>query len=302
MIDIMSPEIANDKRVKWIKFPCSQENQWICNANKITMDFGDTFESIFLRWAVTINGLHVASEKYKEKEWLSGNRFFLVQGIRNSLDGSGPELVNVRVWKPDMAAQIHETSIPMLSAWAFCNMYSCLEEFIFKIFRAYLEAYPLIICKGKEFQELRKAYHNKNQNDEMHKTWRQMWSKRLETWHRNKLYDGIEKVFNYFISETNLKIPEGYKEEYNYSDIAKTLGGIALIRNCFIHGVTTVPQELEEFCSDFRRVFFNFKAGEKFQITVHELATFEYFMDTFTQTLNTSFFELAHPQIKNLAT
>ncbi|BBE50798.1 hypothetical protein OYT1_ch1241 [Ferriphaselus amnicola] len=300
MTSIMSSDILEDLPIKWIDFPCSAENQWICEANKIVMDFGGVFHSIFLRWAVTINGLHVATERYNGEEWLKGDKAFSVFGIRNAVDGTGPKLGAVRIWQADMAAKIHESSIPMLSAWAFCNMYSCLEEFIFKIFRSYLDANPLEICKGPEFSGHRKAHRERLESEEKKNCWTSLWSERLEAWHRKKLYDGLEKVFNNFINKTGLKIPSGYKGEYDYTDIGKTLGGIALIRNCFIHGASTVPQELEDFCRDYKGLFFSFKAGDKFQITINDLATLEYFTDTFTQTLNTSLLELACPEIAEL--
>lgn len=283
---------------KWLEFENSKpEFQWVANANAITMDFGGVFHSIFLRWAVTINGLHVATEKYKSNEWLKSKKSFTVTGIRNSLDGSGPRLEHVRVWDGDMASKVHESSIPMLSAWAFCNMYSCLEEFIFKLFKTYLEEHPLIICRGNEFKELRKLYQNRTSSTQNNLEWKEQWEKRLDNWHRKKLYDGIANVFNNFIQQSGLKIPSGYQGNYDYNDISKTLGGISMIRNCFIHGVTEVPQELSDFCDSFHGILFKFKAGEKFELTLHELATLEFFTDIFTQALNTSFFELIHPEL-----
>uniref|UniRef100_B8HJL4 MAE-28990/MAE-18760-like HEPN domain-containing protein n=1 Tax=Cyanothece sp. (strain PCC 7425 / ATCC 29141) TaxID=395961 RepID=B8HJL4_CYAP4 len=296
LTQIYSLDTLSAHEIKWFVFECSAENQWICDVNQVVMDFGGVFHSIFLRWAVTVNGLYVAAEKYQSGEWLEGGHTFSVSGIRKSHDGT-PEFVPVRVWDGQIAASIHESSVPMLAGWAFCNMYSCLEEFIFKIFRLYLEAHPLEICDGREFGELRRAYRERERSEEKRNEWHTLWAERLESWHRKKVYKGIEKVFIHFCEKTGIKIPSGYKnkDKFDYSDIARTLGGIALIRNCFIHGVTTVPQELEDFCSDFRGLFFRFNAGEKFQITIQDLATLEYFTDTFTTTLNLSLFELIYP-------
>lgn len=302
MLPIMSPDYDAEKPVKWIEFECEDpDKKWILDANSITMDFGGVFHSIFLRWAVTVNGLHVSAEKYKSKDWIESGKSFSVTGLRNSPDGSGPRQEYVRVWDGKMASEVHESSIPMLAAWAFCNMYSCLEEFVFKIFRVFLELNPLAICKGNEFQDLRRAYRERDISEAHRLDWNERWERRLDAWHRNKLYDGIEKVFNNFILQSRLEIPSAYKAEYDYSDVAKTLGGIAMIRNCFIHGATEVPQELGDFCKTFQSSFFDYESGKKFEITLHELATFEHFTDTFTQTLNTSFLELAHPEVKKLA-
>jgi len=301
MVPIMSPDYDQEKPIKWIEFECSTpEKKWIYDVNTITMDFGGVFHSIFLRWAVTVNGLHVAAEKYKSQEWANSGKGFAVTGIRNAEDGSGPNQTYVRIWDGKMASEVHASSIPMLASWAFCNMYSCLEEFVFKIFKVFLDAHPLTICKGDQFRDLRRAYRERELNGDRLSEWNEKWSNRLNSWHRNKLYDGIEKVFNNFIQQSGLEIPSSYKGKYDYSDIAKTLDGISMIRNCFIHGETEVPNELGEFCKTFQSTLFQYKSGDKFAITLHELATLEHFTDTFTQTLNTSFFELAHPFLKNL--
>jgi hypothetical protein len=300
-VPIMDPDALELENVKWFEFTVAdEESKWVQEVNEVVMEFGGVFHSIFLRWAVTINGLHVAADKYSDPEWKKKGMGFAVQGIRNRKDGSGSELTNVRVWDGSMASKVHSSSIPMLAAWAFCNMYSCLEEFIFNIFKVYLNSNPLEICKGSEFKDIRRLYNERDQSNEQHSAWVEAWSERLESWHRKKLYDGLEKIFKNFISKTGLQIPSFYQGEYDYNDIAKTLGGISLIRNCFIHGVTKVPQELALFCKDFQSSFFNFTEGERFSLSIHDLATLEHFTDTFTQTLNKSLFELANLEIKGL--
>lgn len=300
-IPIMAPGALELENVKWFEFTVTdEESKWVQEINEVVMEFGGVFHSIFLRWAVTINGLHVAADKYSSPEWIKRGLGFAVQGIRNRKDGSGPELTNVRVWDGNMASEVHSSSIPMLAAWAFCNMYSCLEEFILNIFRVYLNSNPLEICKGPEFKNIRRIYHERDQSNEQHSAWLEAWSERLESWHRKKLYDGLEKIFKNFIGKTGLQIPSFYGGEYDYNDIAKTLGGISLIRNCFIHGVTKVPRELALFCEGFQSSFFHFTEGKKFSLSIHDLATLEHFADTFTQTLNNSLFELANPDIKGL--
>lgn len=300
-VPIMAPGALELENVKWFEFEVSGEDlMWIQEINEAVMEFGGVFHSIFLRWAVTINGLYVAADKYSDPEWKNKGLSFAVQGIRNRKDGSGPELTNVRVWDGSMASEVHSSSIPMLAAWAFCNMYSCLEEFVFNMFRKYLDSNPLEICKGSDFREIRKLYNERKDSIEKHDAWKTAWNERVESWHRKKLYDGLEKVFNNFINKTQIKIPSFYEGEYDYEDIAKTLGGISLIRNCFIHGVSTVPKKLEEFCEGYQSSFFQFKEGDKFELSIHDLATLEHFTDTFTQTLNNSLFELANPELKGL--
>lgn len=300
MLSPMDERLLTVGPIKWIEFPKKEKYEWASDANSLVMDFGGVFNSIYLRWAFAVNGLHVARDRYSSDDWIKSPTKFNVIGIRNATDGSGPR--QEVIFEPDnnVVGELHGSTIPMLSSWAFCNMYACLEEFIFKIFRVYLESNPNALLKGKEFKEGRNLYRNRNNSEACSEIWKTYWNDRLEKWHRKRLYDGIEKVFNSFISQTGLKIPKAYEKDYDYSDVAKTLGGIALIRNCFVHGATEVPQELEAFCSDFRGLFFSYKTGEKFEITLHELATFEFQTSTFLQGLNQSLFELVYPEIANL--
>lgn len=300
--EILSPmdeKLLSVGPIKWIEFPCKNEYEWVGEANKLVMEFGGIFHSVYLRWAFAINGLHVAQEHYSSNDWLNENKIFNVNGIRNSIDGSGPKQSVVYEPEKHEVAELHGSTIPMLSAWAFCNMYSCLEEFIFKLFRIFLNYHPLNVLKGSDFKHGRALYRDRGNSAEDENAWQNYWGVRLDSWHRKKLYDGIEKTVNNLTAQSNIKIPKAYEKDFNYSDVAKTLGGISLIRNCFIHGVTKVPKELEEFCSDFRGLFFSYKEGEKFAITIHELETFDFSTSTFLQTLNQSFFEMVCPEVTN---
>jgi len=128
--------------------------------------------------------------------------------------------------------------------------------------------------------------------------WRAAWEERIEKWHRKKLYGGLEKVFSAYVDRAGLKIPGCYEGEFDYEDVAETLGGISMIRNAFIHGATKVSKELGDFCKTFKRGLFDFAEGDDFEIRLNELAALEHFTDTFTINLNTSFLELAMPEMR----
>lgn len=288
------------KQIDFLDFILNDpDKKWMEESNKLVMDFSAVFHSIYLRWAVTINGLNVAEEKYSSKEWENPLKAFAVAGIRNGK--KSPEIVHLKQWDGKTASEIHKSSIPMLAGWAFCNMYSVFEEFIFKLYKIYLEANPLTILRGNDFRELRQLYNNKDTDDSSLKEWENAWKDRLEKWHRKKLYDGLEKIFNSYITLTKLEIPEMYNAPYNLEDVSKTIGGISLIRNCFIHGMAKVPKELADFCNTFQSINFKFIENEKFTIDLTDLMTLEFFSFTFTQTLNNSFNELALPIIKEIA-
>jgi hypothetical protein len=294
-------DIENEiKEIDFIDFVLDDsEKKWMEESNKLVMDFSGVFHSIYLRWAVTINGLNVAEEKYRSKEWENPSKAFVVAGIRNGKES--PEVVYLKQWDGKTASEIHKSSIPMLAGWAFCNMYSVFEEFIFKLYKIYLEAHPLTILEGREFRDMRVLYQKKDESDANLLKWQNAWNERLEKWHRKKLYDGLEKIFNSYINLTKLEIPAIYNAPYSLEDVSKTIGGISLIRNCFIHGMANVPKELGDFCKTFQSISFNFIENEKFTINLNDLMTLEYFSFTFTQTLNNSFNELAFPIMKEIA-
>jgi hypothetical protein len=298
-IPIMALDPKNVRMIKWIEFEAKDPNQnWIVESNVETIKFGGTFHSIYLRWNVAVNGLHKAADVYSSEQWLKSGAAFAVQGIRNDPDGSGPALTKVQLWDGKKAAEIHKTSVPMIAAWAFCNMYACLEEFVFRLYRIYLESHPMEICDRENFMPLRQMFQNRLNSEADSKAWEAAWAERLESWHRKKLYDGLGTVFAGYVQRSGLKIPGSYEGQFNYGDVAATLAGISLIRNGFIHGATKVSKELGDFCTTFRRGLFEFKEGDSFEITLHELAALEHFTDTFTFNLNTSFLERAWPELR----
>jgi len=158
-IPIMAMDPEDAANVRWLEFGTDIAEAWLVESNVETMKFGGTFHSIYLRWNVAVNGLHKAAEVYKSDDWLRSGRSFAVQGIRNSTDGSGPNLQHVQLWDGDKAAEVHQTSVPMIAAWAFCNMYACLEEYIFKLYRIYLESHPMSICTGSDFRDIRRLFN-----------------------------------------------------------------------------------------------------------------------------------------------
>ncbi len=231
MLSPMDERLLSVGLINWIEIPCKNENQWVGEANKLVMDFGGIFHSVYLRWAFAVNGLHVAQDRYSSDDWLNGNKEFNVTGIRNSLDGSGPKQTVVYGPEKHVVAELHGSTIPMLSAWAFCNMYSCLEEFLFKLFRIFLNYHPLNILKGNEFRHGRALYKNRGKSTEDENAWQNFWGNRLDSWHKKKLYDGIEKIFNNFTTQSNIKIPKAYENKFNYTDVASGCPESGFVQN-----------------------------------------------------------------------
>ena len=69
--------------------------------------------------------------------------------------------------------------------------------------RVYFNNYPLTICEGRDFSELRKLYRNRDADKK--EEWEQEWKKRLDNWHRKKLYDGLDKVFLAYCNHSCIK-------------------------------------------------------------------------------------------------
>ena len=298
LIDISMADHNDLEKYKFIIHEYKKaHHQWIKKSDELTREFAGVFHSAFLRWAVTVNGLNVAAEKYSSMDWKNANKGLTVSGIRHNESNSQYEAIILKTWDGNMAAQVSKSSIPMLAGWAFCNMYACIEEFILKLCRIYLEEHPDYLIQGQEFRELRKLYSAQKLDPTLRSKWFEKLNVRLDDWHKKIVFKGMEKIFNKYITFSKIEMPNKYKGLATYSDIGKTLGGISLIRNCFIHGVTTVPKELEEFCHDFTGLAFHFVAGSKFRIGLTDLALFECFASKLTATLNLSYCQLAYPEI-----
>jgi hypothetical protein len=260
------------------------EEKWI---EDITQQIGDRrakLRSTYMRWALAINGLEVAANKYADPKWAVENQF-LVTSLRLSDDKVNVAETVITQWDGQTAADAHLKTMPMLAAFGIIDLYANLEEVIFSIYRTYLNHYPDSLLRGDEFREFRRLRRAANSDSTQRSIWEDAWQDRLNNWQRKRLYDGLAKVFKAFCDETGLKTPSVYRnttiETWSFS-----INVISLVRNALVHGATTVPDELADACTQPFSLMFKFKRKEPLMISLHHLQGVDLFCEQLLDALN----------------
>jgi len=280
----------------WIVPPEDPQDEWTRTLMKMVGDWRAVLRSTYIRWAMAINGLHVAASKYKEE---AEPKKFTVSSIRAARDGTArTEIIAEYSFKD--AADAHLKIQPMLCAHGFIDIYAGLEEMIFAMYRIYWIANPDDLIKGTEFAKLRKLRRAASANEVPKAEWDNAIAARINQWQRKKLYDGLDKVFLGFCQNTSLKAPAGYIST-SPDTWAESIAGVSLIRNLLMHGENVVPEDLETFCSKPHSLGFRFVAGELLRLTILDLQLLEEFCDALLRALNLSLVELARPTVRREA-
>jgi hypothetical protein len=269
----------------------TEKGKWI---EDLTLRIGDwraLFRSTYFQWALAINGLHVAAERYGSAEWQKLGKAFTIRGLQADKTGRVSRTVLAQ-WPGDKAAKAHLDTAPKMCAWGFIELYSCFEEFVFDIYRTYLTHHPDDLLQGAEFRELRRLRREAIADATKREAWDAALAERLDQWQRKKLYDGLERVFLALFNTTGLKKPSHYTKS-TPETWAESLGGIALVRHLLVHGAKTIPQELAAFCKQPHGLAFDFEEGRPLKVELHHLQLVELFSDQLLSAVNLSLVE--HP-------
>lgn len=268
-----------------------EELKWIEHSTEFIADWRYRLRSTYTRWSLCINGLFVAQEKYSSPEWKKPERQFYVSSVRVNQQLQLQQ-VPIAVWDGEFTAKASIETASMLHAWAIIDIYRCLEEFTFSLYRIYLDHHPDILIKGDDFKHLRRLFRKAKDSDEDNAKWKHAWQERLNNWQRKRLYDGLGKVLAAYCNQASLK---GHpKARFTTPDNwAETVEGIALLRNALTHGEKKVPKELAEFCTKPHRMTFDFVEGDILDVKLHHLMGVECFCDQLLSVLNISLMELS---------
>lgn len=267
------------------------QGKWIEQATALIGPARAEFRSTYIRWALAINGLHVAAEKYLDRGWQATHAEFFVTSIRADNEGQA-STEKIAQWDGPTAARNHMATAPMLVAYGVIDLYACLEEWVFDLYSAFLQAYPAVLIKGEDFRELRRLQRDAASGREPKAKWENAWKERLDNWQRKRMYDGIDKVFLAFCNETGLKRPATYK----HTDIptwVESLRLVAVLRNSLMHGAETVNEELASLCNKPHSLGFAFKDDDVLNLELRHLQSVECFTDQFLTAINLSLFEHA---------
>ncbi len=278
-----SPAAAVNPGIKHFAFETEDKNlKWLEDSSNLGLLYHATFHSIYLKWAVAGNGLHVASEKYSKWE---GNEAFRIGGYRS--DGKAIVPVVLHEYPGSIASQLHAEATQILAGWGFSSLYSGIEEMLFLLFKLYYTHDPKNLLQGDELKPL-KALHRMRGDDESSKAaWEAAFVERFDQWRLKKGYNGIESNFSNYVAVTRLDFM--FASVVPVEKWGKTLNIISEIRNCFVHGARTVSPKLAILCAKPESFGFSFTAGEPFRIDMNDLAILEMFLDEFTTMMNHSF-------------
>lgn len=274
--------------------PTRPEEKWI---EDVTMQIGDwraKLRSTYIRWALAINGLHVAAERYADPQWQRPDKRFNVTSLRSN-ECVIDECV-IAEWDGLTASEAHRKTVPMLSAFGIIDLYANLEEVIFVLYRTYLNYHPEKILVDDKFRDLRRLRRQAETDASQRSAWETAWQERLDSWHRNKVYDGLGKVFKAFCNSAGIKAPSIYKHT-TVETWAESIDIIALVRNALVHGVTTVSEELSIACTKPYSTTFDFKEEEPLVIHLRHLQGVDLFCEQLLSALNLSLMELVYGKV-----
>lgn len=249
------------------------EDGWEKDASELIHEYRGIFKSSYIRWSLAINGLNLAQKKYNDPSF---KNVFQVSGLRR-VEGKISK-VGIIAWRGKKASETHFETIPMLVAYGIIDMYSLLEEFILGIYRIYLFYNPESMLTGSENKIYRKLYREKDVNPEQ---WMKEWNKRLDSWQRRKIYDGLDNIYKSFLDRIEINktpkyllIDDETKPEIFY-EIANTIKFISVLRNTLIHGNYTVTKELEDASNLAPKNDLRFIEGEQINLEVIHLSAIE---------------------------
>ncbi|WP_276360379.1 hypothetical protein [Daejeonella sp. H1SJ63] len=264
--------------------------KWIENTTIRIAEWRQIFLSTYARWALSINGLNLANEKYTSPDFYTKKQFIVTSIRPSKTDNRIPERQTIITWDGITAGKQHLKSVNYISEFGIIDLYSALEEFVFDIYKIFLNSNPDNLIKGSEFKDLRKLFRERNNSEDLKKQWESEWEKRLSSWHRKRLYDGLSKVFLSYCKEANLKTPSHYKES-SPSTWGDNIEFVALIRNHLVHGASKVDKVLGEFATNRPWIPNSFKEGDDLNLSLRHLESIELFTAQICDAVNFSLIE-----------
>lgn len=264
---------------------------WIEAISRLIGPARARFRSTYFQWAMAINGLFLAADRYAQKDF-NAKKQFIITGFRYDNETNKHTQVNLAEWRGEKAASAHRATIPKMAAWGYIEMFAVLEKFVFEMYREFLGHRPDTIIEGPDFAALRRLRREAENDKAKQDEWEKAWAARLDAWHRKRLYDSLHKVFRAFFAVSGLREPKRFTKT-TVDSWAESIEGIALVRHLLVHGEDTVPEPLERFCGKPHNLGFNFKAGSPLRVDLVHLQSVETFCHELLNALNESLVE--HP-------
>lgn len=264
------------------------EDEWLEESMSLIGEWRAIFRSIYIKWAVAINGLFVAVERYSRPEWQASKEFF-VTSLRADQTGKA-ETTKIAEWRGPDVAKNHQAVIPYMAHWGIIDLGSALEEFIFDLYRVHYWSHPEQLLQGPEFKALRKLRADSKNGESDLAKWETAFTERLAHWQRNAVYKSKRQLFINYCTTAGLKTPSNYTRT-TLETWADCVNGIFILRNCLIHPNATVPKELGDFSASEWNLGYDFEEGTPLVVTLEHLQLTECFLDSLLTGLNFSLVE-----------
>lgn len=262
------------------------ELEWIATATSRIGDWRASERSVFMRWAITINALHLARDRYRA----SPDILLTIDTLR-PVHGR-PERVHMAGWRGEEAARNHDATIPMMAAYAVQDMYGMLEEIVLELYEIFVRGNPQVLMKGDQYRDLRAAFRAREDGEEQAARYSTMWDERIAGWRRKRTFEGLHNVFGKFWEMAGLVRPSHYKLS-DAADWQRVMETIGEIRHLVTHGEDKVSKRLADLCTAQPYLGMTFAEGERLDIKLMDLWIVEEFVDQLLNALNISLLEKA---------
>lgn len=259
---------------------------WIETATSRIGDWRAAERSVFMRWAITINALHVARDRYRD----SPDILLTIDTLRTS--GGETKRVHMAGWHGETAASNHQATIPMMAAYAVQDLYGILEEIVLELYEIFVRANPLVILKGDQFKPVRAAFRAKDAGEAEAAAFQALWEERITAWRRKRTFEGLHNVFGKFWEMAGLARPSHYTLS-DVGDWQRVMETIGEVRHLVTHGEDKVSKRLADLCAAQPHLGMTFKKGEPLDVKLMDLWVVEHFIDQFLNALNVSLLEKA---------
>lgn len=287
IIDVADPAIGERESVQNMILKTEDPAlKWIEEATSRIGDWRAFERSVYMRWAITINALHVARDRYRN----SPETLLTIDALRTT--GKKTNRVRMAGWNGEEAARNHEATIPMMAAYAVQDMFGSLEEIVLELYEIFLRGNPAVLMEGKEFKPLRAAFRAKDVGETEAAAFDTAWEERIAGWRRKRTFEGLHKVFGSFWTAAGLARPSVYKLS-DFGDWQRVMETIGEIRHLVTHGEDKVSKRLGDLCAAQPHLGMAFKEGERLEVTLMDLWIVEHFTDSLLNAINISLMEKA---------
>ncbi|GBR18738.1 hypothetical protein [Asaia spathodeae] len=239
--------------------------------------------SCYIRWALTINALHAAHDRYENNPDIALQVWFIRQ---KSI--FAPRLDPMLTLDNDKTKKNTRKCIDVISAYGIYDIYGCFEEIIFDLYEVYLRYLPNQLLQGDEYRELRRMYRNRHESDAARIEWETAFSRRLEDWRRKKTYSPLAKTFEALLGDVNLLKIGCFSDGANLNGVIRVIDIAAELRNIITHGGHTVTDRLDALCLGGADMLFPFKKGMEIVVSRNEFSAVEFYFDKTIFDINAS--------------